>query len=471
MKTFHCNHCSHLVFYENVRCERCESLLGYVPELAEISAFEDAGEGNWRSLHPTADGALFRQCHNYAVENVCNWMIPAESPDVLCRACQLTRTIPNLSAPDNRLYWYRLEMAKRRLLYTLAELGLDVKSRQADPEHGLAFEFLEDGGDGSRVMTGHDNGLITLNIAEADDAYREKVRTAMGEPYRTLLGHFRHETGHYYFSQLVEHDPHWLEPFRALFGDESVDYGEALNAYYRDGAPADWQASYISAYATMHPWEDWAETWAHYMLIVDVLDTSTAYGVALLPDDPSEPTLTDRTPVEDASFENLMKRWFPLTYALNSLNRSLGMADGYPFTLAAPVLDKLRFVHRVIAETGDKSRPREAATPPTEGAEVLAATAVESRAGVADEPVSQPASQPVSQPVSQPAPLPASPSLSPDVESAAQPTAQAVMAGNVVSQPAVPNAPPPAGENVPPAPQPQPTADKRASPKRPAKRG
>lgn len=368
MKTFHCNHCSHLVFFENVRCERCESLLGYVPELAEISAFEDAGEGRWRSLHPGADGALFRQCHNYAVENVCNWMIPADSPDTLCRACQLTRTIPNLSAPDNRLYWYRLEMAKRRLLYTLAELGLDVKSAQEDPEHGLAFEFLEDGGDGSRVMTGHDNGLITLNIAEADDAHREEVRTAMGEPYRTLLGHFRHETGHYYFDQLVQNDPRWLEPYRELFGDERADYGESLNAYYRDGAPADWQASYISAYATMHPWEDWAETWAHYLLIVDVLDTSTSYGLALLPDDPSEPTLTDRTPVEDASFENLIKRWYPLTYALNSLNRSLGMADGYPFTLAAPVVEKLRFVHRVIAQASDKSHPREAAKLPGEGA-------------------------------------------------------------------------------------------------------
>jgi hypothetical protein len=245
-------------------------------------------------------------------------------------------------------------VAKRRLLYTLAELGLDVKSRQEDPERGLAFEFLEDVGNGSRVMTGHDNGVITLNVAEADDAHRENVRTAMGEPYRTLLGHFRHETGHYYFSQLVDNSPHWLEPFCELFGDERADYGEALNAHYRNGAPADWQASYISAYATMHPWEDWAETWAHYMLIVDVLDTSTSYGVALLPDDPGEPTLNDRTPVEDASFDNLMKRWFPLTYALNSLNRSLGMPDGYPFALAAPVVDKLRFVHRVIADAGDR---------------------------------------------------------------------------------------------------------------------
>jgi hypothetical protein len=355
MKTFHCNHCTQLVFFENVRCERCESLLGYVPELAEISAFEEAGERRWRSVHPQAHGALFRQCHNYAVEHICNWMIAADSPDILCPACQLTVTIPDLSAPDNRLYWYRLEVAKRRLLYTLSDLRIDVKSRRADPEHGLAFEFLADGADGSRVMTGHHNGMITVNIAEADDAHREKLRSSMGEPYRTLLGHLRHETGHYYFDRLVQNDPRRLEAFRKLFGDERAGYGEALNAHYHNGAPADWQASYISAYATMHPWEDWAETWAHYMLIVDVLDTSTSYGLALLPEDPREPTLADRTPVAHASFENLMKRWFPLTYALNSLNRSLGMKDAYPFTLPAPVVDKLRFVHQVIAAAGESS--------------------------------------------------------------------------------------------------------------------
>ena len=348
MRTFHCNRCEHLVFFENVRCERCEALLGYLPELGELSAFEDAGDGMWRSLHPRAEGALYRQCHNYAVENVCNWMIPADPPETLCRSCQLTRTIPNLTAPDNRLYWYRLEVAKRRLLYTLAALGIKVESRHENPQTGLEFEFLEETSPGETVLTGHDNGLITLNIAEADDAYRERTRTAMHEPYRTLLGHFRHETGHYFFDRLVAGTP-WLEPFRARFGDESIDYAEALDAYYRDGVPADWSQSYVSAYATMHPWEDWAETWAHYLLIVDVLDTATSYGVALIPQDPSDPTLTDQTPVEDASFDNLMKRWFPLTYALNSLNRSLGMPDGYPFTLAAPVVEKLRLVHRVIA--------------------------------------------------------------------------------------------------------------------------
>jgi hypothetical protein len=338
-------------------------LLGFVPELGELSAFEAAGDGLWRSLHPQAAGALYRQCNNYALEHVCNWMIPADQPDTLCRSCQLTRVIPNLAPPDNRLYWYRLEVAKRRLLYTLATLGITAESRHDNPQEGLEFEFLEDTGTGGQVMTGHDNGLITLTIAEADDAYRESTRTAMHEPYRTLLGHFRHETGHYYFDRLVAGTP-WLEPFRKLFGDESVNYAEALDAYYRDGAPADWQASYISAYATMHPWEDWAETWAHYLLIVDVLDTATSYGVALIPSDPTDPTLTDQTPVEDASFDNLMKRWFPLTYALNSLNRSLGMPDGYPFTLAPPVVEKLRLVHRVIAGPPPAAGPK--AVPATE---------------------------------------------------------------------------------------------------------
>jgi hypothetical protein len=353
MKSFHCDRCEQRVFFENVLCQRCDALLGYVPELGEICAFEAADDGQWRSLHPEAGDQLFRQCHNYAVENVCNWMLPADSADTLCSSCKLTHTIPNLSAPANRFYWYRLEVAKRRLLYTLAGLGLDIESREVDPERGLEFEFLEDTEEGEPVMTGHDNGRITLNIAEADDAHRERVRTSMGEPYRTLLGHFRHESGHFYFERLVN-GTRWLEPFRKRFGDEQADYSEALEAYYTNGAPADWQQSYVSAYATMHPWEDWAETWAHYLLIVDVLDTATTYGLVLLPTGPNEPELTDQTPVEEASFESLMRRWFPLTYALNSMNRSLGMPDGYPFTLAPAVIDKLRFVHRVIAVSAAK---------------------------------------------------------------------------------------------------------------------
>lgn len=351
MKTFHCDHCNQLVFFENARCERCDSLLGYEPLTGAMHAYEDAGDGTWRSLAADAQGALYRQCHNYAVENVCNGMIPADSDATLCRACQFTGTIPNLERPDNRLYWYKFETAKRRLLYALGTLELPLVTRAEDAEHGLQFEFLEDTPGGQRVMTGHDHGLITMNIAEADDAHRESTRVSLHEPYRTLLGHFRHEVGHYYFDRLVAPTPdsRWLEPFRALFGDERADYSAALATHYEQGAPADWAERHVSAYASMHPWEDWAETWAHYLHMVDTLDTAAACGLALLPGVPDEPVLLDQTPVDEASFDSLMTRWFPLTYALNSLNRSLGMPDGYPFALAPPVVDKLRFVHRVIS--------------------------------------------------------------------------------------------------------------------------
>ncbi|HEY0295069.1 MAG TPA: putative zinc-binding metallopeptidase [Bordetella sp.] len=350
MKTFHCGQCAQLVFFENVKCERCNSLLGYLPDVGEVGAFEPAGGQAWRALHPQAAGRLYRQCGNYAVENVCNWMIPADSSDALCQACALTETIPNLSSPDNRLLWYRLEAAKRRLLYTLLVLGLPVESRAQDPERGMSFAFKEST-DAEPVMTGHADGLITMNLAEADDATRERIRADMHEPYRTLLGHFRHEIGHYYFDRLVA-GTRWLEPFRAQFGDERADYQAALDSHYANGAPAGWEHEYVSEYATMHPWEDWAETWAHYLHIVDTLDTATACGLVLAPDDESLPTLSDQTSVDEASFGNLIRRWFPLTYALNSLNRSMGMPDAYPFVLAPAVVQKLRFVHNVVASSG-----------------------------------------------------------------------------------------------------------------------
>ncbi|WP_186012047.1 zinc-binding metallopeptidase family protein [Burkholderia gladioli] len=361
MKTFHCGNCGQLVFFENVRCERCEAPLGYLPEVGEVGAFEiDASSGQWRSLHPSVAGQLYRPCHNYSVENVCNWMVPADSPASYCESCALTETIPDLSNPDNRPLWYRTEAAKRRLVYTLTMLGLPVESRLLAPERGMSFAFKA-ATESEPVMTGHANGLITLNLAEADDAERERVRAAMHEPYRTLVGHFRHEIGHYYFDRLIVGSV-WQEAFRERFGDERADYQAALDAHYQNGAPAGWEDSYISEYASMHPWEDWAETWAHYLHMVDTLDTANACGLVLDPDDDSLPHLDDQTSVDEASFGNLMRRWFPLTYALNSLNRSMGVADAYPFALSPAVVAKLRFVHRVISAT------REAAPDEASGA-------------------------------------------------------------------------------------------------------
>jgi len=348
MKIFHCDQCGQQVFFENIRCERCGCMLGYLSDRRDISAFEPAGDNLWRSINQQAENSLYRMCDNYAFENVCNWMISADCADGLCQSCQLTHVIPALNQAQNREYWYKLEQAKRRLLYNLNALNLPIVSKRVAPQHGLAFEFLEEDGSGHGVMTGHDDGLITLNIAEADDAQRERIRSAMNEPYRTLLGHFRHESGHYYFMRLIRSEAA-LTAFRACFGDERADYGDALEHYYGNGPAANWEQSYISAYATSHPWEDWAETWAHYLHMTATLETAHTCGVSLKPYNPWQAPLEMSSPETSRhAFDAMVEQWFALTYVLNSLNRSLGMPDGYPFTLQPAVIAKLRFVHDTI---------------------------------------------------------------------------------------------------------------------------
>jgi hypothetical protein len=197
------------------------------------------------------------------------------------------------------------------------------------------------------VLTGHAHGVITVNIAEADDAERERQRLKLHEPYRTLLGHFRHESGHYYWSKLIEDTPKW-EAFRKLFGDERANYADSLQRYYDNGPPAGWQERFISAYAASHPWEDWAECWAHYLHMTDMLETASANGMVLLPAQEGEPAMWAPPSGTPEPFERLIARWYPLTYVLNNLNRSMGLPDGYPFVLSPPIIDKLRFVHQLI---------------------------------------------------------------------------------------------------------------------------
>jgi hypothetical protein len=200
------------------------------------------------------------------------------------------------------------------------------------------------------VLTGHANGLITINIAEADDVERERRRQQLHEPYRTLLGHFRHEVGHYYWDRLIK-DNSALGTFREYFGDERKDYAQAINDHYKQGPPADWPSRYVSAYAAAHPWEDWAETWAHYLHLADAVETAAACGLSLLPRRPDEPTLTrdiDLTKRDAGSFNQLLEAWFALTYLMNNLNRGSGLQDGYPLILSAAAIDKLRLVHMAI---------------------------------------------------------------------------------------------------------------------------
>lgn len=354
MKVFHCDHCEALVFFENVRCVNCDHALAYLPDLEVIGSLNEAGQNLWSSPLQGAGGRKYRLCENYVKHNVCNWAVPADDPSPLCLSCRLTRVIPDLGKPGNKQAWYKLEVAKRRLVYSLLRLGCPLKSKAEDPEHGLAFEFLADpqAPGAPRVTTGHAGGLITLNVSEADDAAREKRRVELHEPYRTLLGHFRHEVGHYYWERLVQNSPR-IGRFRELFGDERRDYGQALKEHYKNGAPAGWQQRFVSAYATSHPWEDWAESWAHYLHTTDTLEIAAACGLSLRPPRPDEPTL--RHPAVPGGkgaepFDKVMADWFSLTYVLNNLSRSLGQPDAYPFVLSAPAIEKLRFVHQTIAE-------------------------------------------------------------------------------------------------------------------------
>ncbi|WP_264812688.1 zinc-binding metallopeptidase family protein, partial [Acetobacter oeni] len=267
--------------------------------------------------------------------------------------CRYNHVIPDLTKDGNQGRWSKLEQAKHRLFYSLLRLNLPMQSRAENPTGGLMFNFPDDPADGDpshKIMTGHDEGEITIALREADDVEREKMRVEMGEHYRTLLGHFRHEVGHYYWNVLVR-DAGNTDACRAVFGDDSQDYGAALQAHYQNGPPAGWPEQYVSAYATTHPWEDFAETWAHYLHIVDTLETAVAYGIAVDPSVVRDDSLTQHfefDPYEAGSFDQILQAWLPLTLAVNSLNRSMGQQDLYPFVITPAIANKLHFIHRLV---------------------------------------------------------------------------------------------------------------------------
>jgi len=345
VKLFQCDNCGQPLYFENTRCERCGSALGYVASRAELLSLEPAAPG-WRAK--VTPELWFGSCANARYE-ACNWLVPADSDGMPCPACQYNRTVPDLSDADNLARFRSLQRAKHRLFYALFRWGLRPANRIEDPQHGLAFDFLAEQGDGMPVMTGHADGLITISAAEAESAECELRRCTMGETYRTLLGHFRHESGHFFWDTLVSGGPR-LDAFRALFGDERRDYGAAVEAHYKDGPPVDWQHDFVSAYATTHPWEDFAETWAHLLHIVDTLETASAFGIAIRPAVGSAPQ-TEIDPAFDpycASIDDLIERWLPLAFAVNSLNRSMGQPDLYPFVLSDRVIRKLVFVRSLM---------------------------------------------------------------------------------------------------------------------------
>jgi hypothetical protein len=345
MRTFACKNCGQLVFFENTSCLHCGAALGFERGERELLTLRSAANGEALDRLDGEPGSFFR-CANAGIAG-CNWLV-AETGE-LCASCRLTRTRPADDGPGDIAELGRAEAAKRWLLFELGELELPIEGYR-DREGGLAFDLLSSAG--RPVTTGHANGVITLDLAESDDARREARRQQLREPYRTVLGHLRHEIGHYYWPILVaDEQPH--ERARGLFGDQRADYAEALDRHYQDGPPPDWASRFVSAYAAMHPAEDWAETFSHYLHIRDTLQTAAAYRLRVLGPEavaglPPGRDLSSAPRDGRQSFEEILGEWLPLTYALNALNRSMGRRELYPFVLPTPVVEKLGFIHELV---------------------------------------------------------------------------------------------------------------------------
>jgi len=329
MRDFACPHCGQQLAFENSLCLNCHSSIGFDLVQREFAVIGPQGV--------TTSAPTRQRCANLYVAG-CNWLVPTDGA-TLCRSCSLTRTRPADGDPALPAF-AEAEAAKRRLVVELIDLALPINDRITDPERGLTFELLSSSQE--PVITGHDEGVITLDLAEGDDVHREQLRVSMDEPYRTLLGHFRHEIGHYFYFVLAESGPARAE-FESLFGDPDLDYQQALDRHYSQGAPAGWEQNYVSSYATMHPAEDWAETFAHYLHIRDTIDTAAAFGFA-----PAGATATQPL-AGNAGFDRMIALWLPLVWSLNMINRSMGHKDLYPFVLPPAVLDKMRLVHRLVA--------------------------------------------------------------------------------------------------------------------------
>ncbi len=317
MRAFTCPVCRHLVVFESTQCLNCATLLAF--------------DWNARTIDRLGYGCANRELIG------CNGVGPG-----LCRACALTRTRP----PDQAsIQWSIAEAAKRRLVFELLELGLPVGG-------DLKFDLLSSAV--GPVTTGHADGVVTLDLAETDPVHREQTRTKLDEPYRTVLGHLRHEIGHYYQPILAPEGSEALARCRELMGDDRMDYAEAMDRHYETGPPFDWADRFVSAYATMHPWEDWAETFAHYLHIRDALQTAAAFGLnvtgpAAVPHFLAEPLRA--APSENTGpepFDAIVGDWLALTYALNAMSRSMGKEDLYPFTLVEPVKRKLGYIHHLV---------------------------------------------------------------------------------------------------------------------------
>jgi hypothetical protein len=299
------------------------------------------------SLVSDREQIVYKYCKNKGYD-VCNWVIEINDPNDFCQACQLNRTIPNLSQHKNFDKWKKLEIAKHRLIYQLQRLGLPVQSKAAN-DQGFCFDFVAKL-DNKQLMTGHANGVITVLLKEADSVQREQIRMQLREPYRTLIGHLRHEIGHHYWDRIVRSDSNTLDSYRSVFGNERLGYSDSLKKYYAEGPPTDWQTSFISKYATAHPWEDWAETWAHYLHVMDMVETAYFFGLTVSPTSTElrMETKVSCDPYTVDNFDTIVQTCVPLSFAVNSINRAMGLPDVYPFVITAGVIEKMKFIHQLL---------------------------------------------------------------------------------------------------------------------------
>ena len=376
MKTFNCNCKDHqMLFFESKSCLACKRVVGVDDNFDKVEAY-DLDENTGYYFKSTEEKKVsYQKCDNHADYTACNGMVnmdtfipvPDNEDEVLCFACRFNETIPDLSIVEHIPLWRKMEIAKRRAIYTLKSLSLPLENTIQNPQSGLSFDFIADSDvndnfstkleDQEIVFTGHDNGHITINIAEANDVVRASTKLAMREKYRTLLGHFRHELGHYYFNKLILVSPEKQELCKKYFGDDEIDYSKALKKYYKSGAPKNWNDDFISEYATMHPYEDWAETWAHYMHIIDTLETAKNFNItgslnnkAVNNEYLGELTLPQNSCLfsSQTSINSILDTWMDFAIILNSLNRSMGMSDAYPFVLTQSIRTKLSFIHHAI---------------------------------------------------------------------------------------------------------------------------
>ena len=343
MKVFQCNHCNYPLFFENNKCENCGHLAGYRDYDQQMLTFDP-----WAaSLVADGEQLEYKYCKNEQY-GICNWLLPKHAPNNFCSACQLNRTIANLSVDQNFENWRHLEVAKHRLIYQLQKIGFDLQSKMTS-DAGICFDFIAKNDDPD-IMTGHADGVITILIREADSTFREQARKELREPYRTLIGHLRHEVGHYFWNLLIRSDFDALQRFRTIFGNEENNYNDALQSYYRNGAPKNWRQYFISEYATSHPWEDWAETWAHYLHIMDMVETAHFFGLEVTDKTISQNLRVTSTfdPYTIGDFETIVRVCIPISYAVNSINRAMGISDVYPFVITSPVINKMKFIHELL---------------------------------------------------------------------------------------------------------------------------